>query len=257
MTADPLFVLLVLSLAASCLCLLISMAMVGRKLADLDYQRARGIGGTARIQGYINLRTHGMRVLVGVTFGVFAVLLIADAPMIWRQWVNRTLFVVVPAGYALVSVLDWMAEREQQRIEIAAELAARDANRARLSHEESQRMATLQANHDAYREMAAEAVANLEVAAAHAREIRGEPPMVAVAPVVPEHSSPVTPDQQATASRATLRAQLVASTRDLNLPPREAPPVEHRDAVDVESIQSGAADDIVSAVRRADREGSP
>lgn len=122
---DGLQLLLVGSLIASFLLLLVSTAILGRKLSDRDYQRETGIDGTLKIQVIKEIRTHGMRVFVAITFGTFAILLIADAPMVIRQWVNRTLFLLVPLGYTIATCLDWIAEKQQQKIEIDAERAAR------------------------------------------------------------------------------------------------------------------------------------
>lgn len=259
--ASVAFVLLILSLASACMCLLLSTAMVGRKIADLDYQKAAGINGTNRLQAIKELRTHGMRVIVGITFGVFAIGLLAPIPEPYRMLINRALFVAVPLGYVVVSILDWSAEKEQQRIEIRNELEARATVKAQVILDENARLKTLQESLAGYREMASEAVANLEAAAAQARELRGQTVAPILAAVVPEHNSPVTPEQAEHAARQTLRARATASALDLGLPPRETPsmratPVEeHRDPVDVESIQSGAADDIVKAVRRAQEDG--
>lgn len=247
-----LYLLLVASLAAACVLILMSTAMVGKKLSERDYQRAAGINGTLRIQVGINVRTHLMRVFVGVTFTVFSVLLLADAPMVWRQWVNRLLFVLVPLGYVVASILDWLAEREQMRIELANAAQVKTAANVLAREAEAQRSATILADRDSYKEMAAEAIAALAVAAEQGRASRGQAGPARLVAVVPEHSSPVSPEQQAEAERATLRAQLVASKLELGLPARDSsPPAEPRTGVDVATIQDGAVRQIVDAVTDA------
>lgn len=129
MTESILSALLVASLAAACLLILFASALLGKKLAERDYQRAAEIDGTLRIQTTVNIRTQAMRVMVGATFAVFAILLLADAPMIWRMWVNRILFVLVPLGYCVASMLDWLAERAQMHLELAEEHARKAAAR--------------------------------------------------------------------------------------------------------------------------------
>jgi hypothetical protein len=222
-TIDALYVLLVASLVCACVLILLSMALVGKKLSERDYQRASGINGTIKIQTMINIRTHVLRVFLGITFAVFSILLMADAPMIWRMWVNRILFVLVPFGYVLACVLDWLAERKQMRLELAQDLERKAAAGILLKTEETERTATLRADHDAYREMAAEAVAALTEAARRVRDARGEWSTEPLAAVVPEHNSPATLKAVTEAERQTLRAQLVASKLELGLPPRTIP----------------------------------
>src|SRR5678816_2719478 len=74
---------------------------------------------------------------------------------------------------------------------------------------------------DSFKEMANESVSNLEVIANRGREQRGEPPFKLIAPVVPEHQSPVKEAQKQTAELQSLRARLVAATLNLELPARE------------------------------------
>jgi hypothetical protein len=248
---DALYLLLVLSLAVSCVLILAAMTMTGKKLADRGYQRAAGVNGTNRIQNVKELRTYALRVCVGVTFAGFAILLLADAPQIARQWFNRSLFVLLPLGYLAATVTDWFAEQEQLRIEIANAAAGRLTIREQAAAAEVSRLAVLKADRDAYREMAAEAVAHLRTVAEATRQARDDPLVADLAPVVPEHSSPITEEQRMTAERATLRADLTASTLSLGLPSRETAPAQTivPESVDVVTIQPGALDSIVQAVR--------
>lgn len=75
---------------------------------------------------------------------------------------------------------------------------------------------------DSYREMADEAIKNLEKAVNDGLKLSGRPPFAVVPPVVPEHSSPTTERQQDVADMQTMRARLVAATLALRLPAREA-----------------------------------
>jgi hypothetical protein len=253
---DVLYALLVASLAVSCGLILAALVMTGKKLADRGYQKAAGINGTMRIQSSKELRTYALRACVGVTFGGFAILLMADAPMLVRQWFNRSLFVLLPLGYLIATALDWLAEQEQLRLEIAATDAGRVTTRDRLAQAEAARSAQLQADAHDYQQMAAEAIAALRVATVQARVARGEAPVPEMAAVVPEHSSPVTIEQQAVAEKQTMRADLVASSLALGIPPRTS---AHSDApnpeVDVASIQPAAIAEITQAIKDAGKEG--
>ena len=65
------------------------------------------------------------------------------------------------------------------------------------------------------------ALENLEHSINANRDNAGKPPFTPIAPVVPEHSSPVTPRQEEMAEQQTMRARLTAATLDLGLPARE------------------------------------
>ena len=114
---DPvLFWLLILTTVLGVLLILASSAAFGRILADLEYQHDAGLNGVRRIQSRINLRTHGNRVLLGLLALITGVLVMTDAPELWRLWVTRALFVMVLAGYTTSSILDWLDERKQVRL---------------------------------------------------------------------------------------------------------------------------------------------
>lgn len=74
---------------------------------------------------------------------------------------------------------------------------------------------------ESYKEIAEEAVAAGEAKANKERAKEGKGPLRILAPVVPEHSSPVSPLQEATANVASLRARVTAVTLDFGFPPRE------------------------------------
>ena len=108
-----LYVLLLSTLALSLILVLVSSAAFGRILSDIEYQQLTGINGVRRIQSRVNLRTHGNRIVLGLVFGTLAVLTMIEMPGIWRVWTGRGLLVLMLAGYAASSVLDWLAERAQ------------------------------------------------------------------------------------------------------------------------------------------------
>jgi hypothetical protein len=117
---DPvLFWMLVGSLILSVLLLFASGMTLGRKLADLEYQYAAGINGIRRIQSWVNIRTHGNRVLLALAFLIVAVLSLTDAPVFWRTWVSRALLLLVLANYTLSSILDWIDDRRQVALLLA------------------------------------------------------------------------------------------------------------------------------------------
>lgn len=222
MSDTLLYSLLLASITTSTILTLISMAMVGRKIADMEYQKASGINGSIRIQAVVNIRTHVLRVVVGLTFVIISALLLGNAPEPWRQWINRLLFVLLPFSYMTASFLDWLAERQQIRIKIDQDTVRRRVTAESAAKAEQQRTATLRSDLEDWRGIAAVAVENLRIAAESARTARGEESLPTVAPVIPEHQSPVTPEQKATAEKATARASLTASTLALGLPARDA-----------------------------------
>lgn len=59
-----------------------------------------------------------------------------------------------------------------------------------------------------------------EIATNRLRAREGKPPLHRIADVVPEHSSPVTPKQEAAGELATLRARVAAVATELDLPLR-------------------------------------
>jgi hypothetical protein len=194
MTADVvLTILLVVSVILGALVALLGMAALGRKVADLELLIERDVGGVPRIQSLINIRSQSRDVLLGVFFVFINSLLLAGAPAEWRTWSFRVLWTVLLAGILWAKIEDWLAEREQVRL---------------LMGEQSSAVTS-------YRQMANDAVSKLEIAAARDRATRGDAPYVPLAPVVPEHNSPVSPGQQEAADVQTMRARLVAASLDL------------------------------------------
>jgi hypothetical protein len=82
------------------------------------------------------------------------------------------------------------------------------------------------ADRNSYRQIAEEAMRQLDRARNQVREARGQAPFTTLAAVQAEHSSPVTAQQVETAHIATLRARLMASILDIqDVPPKqEVPP---------------------------------
>jgi len=85
-------------------------------------------------------------------------------------------------------------------------------------------LTAMKSDRDSWREMAEELGVNIEKAVNRHRASKGLPAFTAMAPVVPEHSSPVTDKQQQAADIGTMRARLVAATKELGLEPRESAP---------------------------------
>lgn len=72
------------------------------------------------------------------------------------------------------------------------------------------------AQRKSYKEIAADSVRALEQVANRIRGEQGMPPLTIIAPVVPEHSSPVSEMQKEVAELQTLRARCVAATLSIN-----------------------------------------
>lgn len=81
-------------------------------------------------------------------------------------------------------------------------------------------VAAIQEDRDNWKQMAGEAVGDLEKAARQHLRLTGRKPVKALAPVVPEHSSPATKSQKRAAELQTTRAHLVAAKLALGLEPR-------------------------------------
>lgn len=186
--------LLIVSLGLAIGLACVALAALGRKIADLEFQIVRGISGVPRLQSWITIRSQIGNIGLGVVFTAINILLLAGAPEIVRMWVNRVLWTALLAVVLASAVLDWIAERKQVRILIAEQAGALTS----------------------YKEMAEEAVANLEAAgAAHSPHT----PLPPLAAVLPEHSSPTTAQQRETAEIATMRARLVAANLALGIEP--------------------------------------
>ena len=114
--SEAMTAVLSLTVALSLALMIASSAAFGRILADLEYQYAAGLNGVRRIQSWVNLRTHGNRVLLAVFALVVAALGLIGVDGVLRAWVLRLLFVLVLLTYTASSILDWIAERKQVRL---------------------------------------------------------------------------------------------------------------------------------------------
>lgn len=117
MMDDPVLVgLLVAIIVMAMLLLLFSAATLGRKLSDIEYQRAAGVNGVDRIQAVINARTHANRVFLALTFLIVSIFGFVDFPPAIETWVARVLFLLMLGFYTASSMLDWIDERRQVRL---------------------------------------------------------------------------------------------------------------------------------------------
>lgn len=117
MTGDPLLVgLLAAIMGMSMLLLLFATAMLGRKLSDIEYQKASGTNGVDRIQAVVNARTHANRVFLGFTFLVVSVLGFVDFSPVIETWVARVLILLMLGFYTASSMLDWRDDGRQVRL---------------------------------------------------------------------------------------------------------------------------------------------
>jgi hypothetical protein len=106
----------------------------------------------------------------------------------------------------------------------SAVIAAKDAQYAAVLAVKDAQFASVMRDRDAYRTLGNQAVQAIESTVNVERNKQGKPPFDQVAPVVPEHHSPVTQEQQDAADFATTRARLTAATLNLGMPVLEAPP---------------------------------
>lgn len=130
MTGDPVLVgLLAAIIFMSLLLFMFAAAMLGRKLSDIEYQRAAGTNGVSRIQSIINARTHANRLFLAFTFLVVSVFGFVDFPPVIETWVARVLFLLMLGVYTVSSVIDWLDERRQVRLLLTEQQAADEARR--------------------------------------------------------------------------------------------------------------------------------
>jgi hypothetical protein len=79
------------------------------------------------------------------------------------------------------------------------------------------RMHTLEGERDSFKNIADESLKALGVAVNTVREQKGQPPVKNLAPVVPEHASPTTPEQHMQAELETMKAKLLVMQHALGL----------------------------------------
>ncbi len=87
-----------------------------------------------------------------------------------------------------------------------------------------QQIADIKTSADNFKSVAADAVRMMQEEQARRRRAEGKPHVDPLAPVEPEHQSPVTEAEEATAHLATLRAAVTAAALELGVPPRSSPP---------------------------------
>lgn len=186
------------------------LLMLGAGASDLEMLIERKRNGLSRIEAVQHVRTEAQWVYVALV--LIAVGLLQLVEVWWRGPVSRWLLVSVTVVMAITPIWDWIDRRRKLRLYIAEE-----------QRSEVVATADLRADLESYRQMAEVAITNLERTSNTLRAERGEPPIDVVAPVVPEHSSPTTGQQQATAEIATKRARLVAAAKSLEVVSPETP----------------------------------
>jgi hypothetical protein len=212
---DVLQSFLVVSVVGAALLILIGTGLLVRSLLDLEYQSVRGITGFPRIQAWMNLRGQSDRALLGLVFVIINVLLLAGAPEIVRMWVNRVGWTLLLFWVVINAVLDWFAARQQVKLVEAAAQARQDQQREFDAE-----------SIDSYQQIAAKALDRLETKVHGETDPPGSVRPDLLAPVVPEHSSPMTERQRRTADIATQRARLVAVDFALGIKPETEPSAE-------------------------------
>lgn len=118
MQDDGVFWMLIGIIILSGLLVVASSATLGRKLADIEYQRAARINGVLRIQAYINARTHGNRVYMGVVFLTSSILSLLPTDPEWRLSVTRVLLLSMLGSYTVASILDWIDEHRIMQLQL-------------------------------------------------------------------------------------------------------------------------------------------
>ena len=217
--AALLLLLLVYLLVVGLVLVLASGVTLGRKLADLSYQKATGVNGINQIQSWVNARTHANRVQLGLVFVAISILSLVEVPPVVLSWSARGLFAWLLTWYAVTSILDWRDDDKIMRMQIDQQTRDRASQDVLATEAVTRREADISADFESYRQIAAEAVANLEAAANLIRHEQGAPPIEVIPDVLPEHSSPVSARQSEQARIATLRARNAAAVRVLGVPP--------------------------------------
>jgi hypothetical protein len=111
--------LLLAAVGLGVLLVLASAMALGRKLADLEYQHAAGLNGVRQIQCWVNIRTHALRVMLGLALLTVTIGTLAGLEPERQGRLELGLLLVVLAAYAASSLLDWRSERAQVALLIA------------------------------------------------------------------------------------------------------------------------------------------
>lgn len=96
--------------------LVTSAATAVRKLIDLEYQKFAGLDGIRKIQSHINILTQINSFALGLMFIIITGLLLGDAPMWVRTWVNRFMFAVLMGSFFGSSIFYWRSEKKQLKL---------------------------------------------------------------------------------------------------------------------------------------------
>jgi flagellar biosynthesis protein FliQ len=115
------------TLIAAILLIIVSSMMVGRVLADLEYQLATDINGIRRIESRVNRRTHVNRIVLGIAYVLTTILVLLEINPPTLLWVNRLVAILVLLSFTGTSVLDWFDARKQ--MEYLVQEQARDRHR--------------------------------------------------------------------------------------------------------------------------------
>jgi hypothetical protein len=123
---------------------------------------------------------------------------------------------------ALVTALVFIYNQftKSQELRIAEQKAQAELRFIEQKSSYELRIKELDDQRKSYKEISSEAISALEAQANEKRLKQGKEPLKVIAPVVPEHSSPVTKEQQETADLQTMRARAVAIAVALDLPVR-------------------------------------
>ena len=123
--SDALSILLVFLALCGIVLVVASGITLGRKMGDRSYQRAVGINGINQTQTGVSIRTHALRVQLGLVFLFLSVLALIDVGGTFTIWATRGLLCWVLLSYAAAAVWDWrdddlimsMQIRERRAIE--------------------------------------------------------------------------------------------------------------------------------------------
>jgi hypothetical protein len=110
--------LMVIWMLLSVTLVVFSSGAAGRKLADIDVMRLRGVNGVRAIAARVQLRTQINRIALGIAFGLLGLLVIAAVDPIVVRYVARVGLVGILTMFAVSSVIDWRDDREQLRLVI-------------------------------------------------------------------------------------------------------------------------------------------
>lgn len=124
-------------------------------------------------------------------------------------------------------------------------IASKDREFAVLMREKDQQLLQQEGLKKSYQEIATEAVKSATETTNYYRHQEGKPPLIAVAPVIPESHSPPSPKQQEDAKIQSLRAEMAAIKIVTGQPARvpsesEGTPKESKVATDAPGPSPGA-----------------